>query len=99
MSAAEVTDEEGLMPGSRIAIGVDVGGSGIKGAVVDVEAGRLRSERIRVPTPMPSTPEAVNVSIVRLVRRLARASRLGTSTPVGVGLPGVTIDGALKTAA
>jgi len=87
------------MTAGRIAIGIDVGGSGIKGAVVDVEAGRLRSERIRVPTPAPSTPEAVNTSIVRLVKRLAKASGLGAATPVGVGLPGVTIDGVMKTAA
>ena len=63
------------MAGGRIAIGVDVGGSGIKGAIVDVEAGRFRSERIRVPTPMPSTPEAVIASIVRLVTRLVRDER------------------------
>ena len=44
------------MATSRIAIGIDVGGSGIKAAVVDVEAGRFRSERLRVATPIPSTP-------------------------------------------
>lgn len=82
----------------RIAIGVDVGGSGIKAAVVDVEAGRLRSERIRVATPQPSTPDAVLASVGRLVRRLARTSGLGESTPVGVGLPAVTMDGTVKTA-
>jgi polyphosphate glucokinase len=98
-STTDVLDEGGLMAGGRIAIGVDVGGSGIKGAVVDVEAGRFRSERIRVPTPMPSTPEAVNASIVRLVTRLVRDSGLGTMTPVGIGLPGVAIGGELKTAA
>ena len=41
------------MASGRIAIGVDVGGSGIKAAVVDVEAGRFRSERLRVATPQP----------------------------------------------
>ena len=51
-----MTEDTTEMANGRIAIGVDVGGSGIKAAVVDVEAGRLRSERIRVPTPMPSTP-------------------------------------------
>ena len=40
-----MTDEEAEMASGRIAIGVDVGGSGIKAAVVDVEAGRFRSER------------------------------------------------------
>jgi polyphosphate glucokinase len=82
----------------RIAIGLDVGGSGIKAAVVDVESGRFRSERLRVATPNPATPEAVIASIGRIVKRLARASGLGTTTPVGVGLPGVTMESTLKTA-
>ena len=82
----------------RIAIGVDVGGSGIKAAVVDIEAGRFRSERIRVATPQPSTPEAVLASVGRVVKRLARSSGLGDSTPVGVGLPVVTMNGTAMTA-
>jgi polyphosphate glucokinase len=94
-----VSEETAEMASSRIAIGVDVGGSGIKAAVVDVEAGRFRSERHRVPTPTPSTPEAVLASINRLVKRLAKETGTGDSTPVGIGLPGVTIDGVLKTAA
>ncbi len=87
------------MDSSRIAIGVDVGGSGIKAAVVDVESGRLRSERLRVATPTPSTPDKVSASIGRLVRRLASSAGLPAGTPVGVGLPGVAIDGRLATAA
>lgn len=91
--------EQPDMASGRIAIGVDVGGSGIKAAVVDVEAGRFRSDRLRVPTPTPSTPEAVIASIGRLVRRLAKASGIGSGAPVGVGLPGVTLDDTLKSAA
>ena len=87
------------MPNSRIAIGVDVGGSGVKAAVVDVESGRLRSERLRVPTPKPSTPERVSASISRLVRRLAKTSGISDTAPVGIGLPGVAIGGRLVTAA
>ena len=93
------TAEAAEMASARIAIGVDVGGSGIKAAVVDVESGRLRSERLRVATPMPSTPDAVLASVSRLVKRLSRSSGLGDSTPVGIGLPGVTIDGRLMSAA
>ena len=93
---AEVTTD---VASGRIAIGVDVGGSGIKAAVVDVEAGRFRSDRLRVATPSPATPEAVIASIGRMVKRLAKASGLGTATPVGVGLPGVTLDDTLKSAA
>jgi polyphosphate glucokinase len=94
-----MTEETSDMANTRIAIGVDVGGSGIKAAVVDVEAGRFRSERHRVPTPTPSTPDAVLASVNRLVKRLAKETGTGESTPVGIGLPGVTIDGVLKTAA
>lgn len=94
-----MTEDASDVATGRIAIGVDVGGSGIKAAVVDVEAGRFRSERLRVATPNPSTPEAVTASIARLVRRLAKSSGLGPSTPVGIGLPGVAIDGVLKSAA
>ena len=94
-----MTEETSEMATSRIAIGVDVGGSGIKAAVVDVEAGRFRSERIRVATPTPSTPDAVLASVARIIRRLAKTNGLGDATPVGIGLPGVTIDGVLKSAA
>lgn len=84
---------------SRLAFGVDVGGSGIKAAVVDVDTGELRSERLRVPTPLPSTPDNVSASIGRLVRRLAKATPVPADAPMGVGLPGVAIGGQLKTAA
>jgi polyphosphate glucokinase len=94
-----MTQEDTTMAGGRIAIGIDVGGSGIKAAVVDVEAGRFRSERYRVPTPNPSTPTAVIASMDRLVARLIRESGLGPTTPVGVGIPGVTIGGLVNTAA
>ncbi len=83
----------------RIAIGVDVGGSGIKAAVVDVDSGRFVSERVRIPTPTPSTPDAIGAAIGRIVRRLAKASGIPDPAPVGVGLPGVAIDGRLVTAA
>ncbi len=94
-----MTEEATEMASGRIAIGIDVGGSGIKAAIVDVEAGRIRSERLRVATPNPSTPDAILASIARLVRRLAKSGGLGDATPVGIGLPGVAIDGVLKTAA
>ncbi len=81
-----------------IAIGVDVGGSGIKAAAVDVETGALATERLRVPTPEPSVPDAVVRSIARLVARVAKAAGAATA-PVGVGIPSVVLDGVSKTAA
>ncbi len=94
-----MTEEMSEAASGRIAIGIDVGGSGIKAAVVDVEAGQLRSERLRVVTPIPATPDAIIASIARLVRRLVKSDGLGEGTPVGIGLPGVAIGGVLKTAA
>ena len=85
--------------GGPFAIGVDVGGSGIKAAVVDTATGRLVSQRLRVATPTPSTPDKVSATIGRLIRRLARSSGASLSTPVGVGLPGVAMGGRLLTAA
>ena len=83
----------------RIAIGVDVGGSGIKAAVVDADDGRFVSERLRVVTPSPSTPDAVSASIGRLVKRLVNATGIGPDVPLGLGMPGVVLGGVLKTAA
>ena len=91
-----MTDDASEKAVGRLAIGIDVGGSGIKAAIVDVDTGRLTSERLRVPTPMPSTPEAIVASIARLVKRLVKSGSLDDSIPVGVGLPGVTIEGTLK---
>lgn len=99
MTDSPVDGSDSDMTSSRIAIGVDVGGSGVKAAVVDTESGRLRSERLRVPTPQPATPEAVSATIARLVRRLARTTGISDSAPVGIGLPGVAIGGRLLTAA
>ena len=72
--------------------GIDVGGSGIKGAPVDLETGRLARARERVPTPQPSTPDAVVAAIAEL---------LGEAAPgrVGVTLPSVVVDGTALTAA
>jgi polyphosphate glucokinase len=91
--------DEDDMASSRIAVGVDVGGSGIKAAVVDVESGRFRSERLRVPTPQPATPDAVSASIGRLIKRLAKSTGISDTAPVGIGLPGVAQGGVLLTAA
>ncbi|MDN5571290.1 MAG: ROK family protein, partial [Propionibacteriaceae bacterium] len=43
----------------RHALGIDIGGSGIKGAVVDLKKGEFTTDRLRIVTPQPATPEAV----------------------------------------
>jgi polyphosphate glucokinase len=83
---------------AQLAIGVDVGGSGIKAAVVDVAAGRLHGDRIRVATPTPATPDAVVASVARLVARVGKAAG-DRSLPVGVTVPAVVIDGITRSAA
>jgi polyphosphate glucokinase len=73
-------------------IGIDVGGSGVKGGVVDVINGQLVSKRVRVKTPVPSTPELVAEAIVSIVEKI------GEPGPVGIGFPAVIRDGVVSTA-
>jgi polyphosphate glucokinase len=83
-----------------LAIGLDFGASGIKGAVVDVCSGELAGERLRVPTPQPAVPREVVGVMVGLVDRLAEPlGAAGTSLPVGVGLPSAIRNGVTLTAA
>jgi len=83
----------------RVAIGVDVGGSGIKAAAVDLDTGELIGLRHRVPTPQPSTPAAVCASIARMIRKITKEVVLPDDAPVGVGFPAVVVDGVTKSAA
>lgn len=85
--------------GRRVAIGVDIGGSGIKAAAVDLDTGELLSQRHRVPTPQPSAPAAVIASVARLVKRIGKEVELAPDTAVGVGYPGVITNGVTRTAA
>jgi polyphosphate glucokinase len=78
--------------GSR-AFGIDIGGSGIKCAVVDVSAGRLLTERRKVETPVESTPEAVSALVAGLVRDA------GWKGLIGVAFPAVIKHGVAVTAA
>jgi len=84
----------------HIAIGVDVGGSGIKSAAVDVDKGVLVTTRLRVPTPQPSAPERVVPAIIRIIRRSLKESGVDPKlVPVGVTMPSVVLAGVTKTAA
>jgi polyphosphate glucokinase len=83
-----------------IAIGVDVGGSGIKVGAVDVGTGELVAPRLRVVTPDPSTPANIVRAIARTVARaMKQAGLTAAGIPVGVGVPSVVIDGVTKSAA
>jgi len=73
--------------------GIDIGGSGIKGCVVDLDAGALDGERVRIPTPQPSTPDAVAGVVADIVKQF------GWDGPIGVTLPCVIKKGTAYTAA
>lgn len=98
-AASPTTEATPEAPVGPVAIGIDFGGSGIKGAAVDTATGRLLSERIRIRTPDPSTPAACLDVMVRLVRRIEAALNPPAPLPVGVGVPSVIIDGVSMTAA
>ena len=74
-------------------LGIDIGGSGIKGAIVDTATGELKSERIRLVTPQPATPEAVAQTLKELV------DQIGYKGPIGCGFPARVINGEVLTAA
>ncbi len=76
--------------------GIDIGGSGIKGCPVDLEAGAFAGERLRTPTPSPSTPAAVAGVVGEIVRSFGDAASKG---PVGVTFPAVIQHGVARTAA
>lgn len=74
-------------------LGIDIGGTGIKGAPVDVETGQLTAERFRIETPQPSVPNAV-ADVVKQV-----AAHFNYSGPAGVTFPAVVKHGVTYTAA
>ena len=75
------------------ALGIDIGGSGIKAAPVDVATGKLRADRRKIATPRPALPDA----IADVVKQLTKSFKW--SGPVGITFPGVVIDGVIRTAA
>ncbi|MFJ1593037.1 polyphosphate--glucose phosphotransferase [Kitasatospora albolonga] len=73
--------------------GVDIGGSGIKGAPVDLDRGDLARERHKVLTPQPATPQGVAGCVAEVV------GHFDWSGPIGITFPGVVTDGVTRTAA
>ena len=74
-------------------LGIDIGGSGVKGALVDTEKGDLVTDRLRIDTPQPSKPIAVIGVIKEIVQHFDYEG------PLGVGFPGVVMHGVTMTAA
>lgn len=80
---------------AKKAIGIDIGGTGIKGALVDVRTGTLLSERLRYATPEGGSPKEIAAVLRDLISHLPKASGL----PVGICFPAVVKDGVTKSAA
>ncbi|MBA3233188.1 MAG: ROK family protein [Propionibacteriales bacterium] len=76
-----------------LGFGIDIGGSGIKGAPVDLTTGRLVDERYRVETPQPSTPDAVAAAVSDVL------NHFNWTAPFGCTFPAVVQHGVVRTAA
>lgn len=92
-STDSTTDTAGNDDGRRRGFGIDVGGSGIKGGIVDMDTGLLIGDRIKLLTPQPATPSAVAKTIAEVV------DGFGWTGPLGVTYPGVVTHGVAQTAA
>jgi polyphosphate glucokinase len=77
-------------------LGIDIGGSGIKGAPVDLQRGEFAAERLRIETPQPSTPDAVADVVAEICEHFA--DQTGDS-PIGVTFPAVVTSGVVRSAA
>lgn len=75
------------------ALGIDIGGSALKCAPVDLDAGELTRERIKIDTPEPSTPDRVAEKVQELV------DELQWKGPIGITFPAVVLDGTTLSAA
>ncbi|MCM2263867.1 MAG: ROK family protein [Desulfuromonadales bacterium] len=83
---------EGRAAAASHVLGIDIGGSALKGAPVDVASGQLTAPRLRLPTPRPATPAAVAMAVAEMVRHFA------WNGPVGIGLPAVIRNDIVRTA-
>jgi polyphosphate glucokinase len=77
-------------------LGVDIGGSGIKGALVDIKKGQLVAKRYRIPTPDPSVPEAVGDVVAKIARHFEWTGPIGCTFPAvikkGVAYSAANVD-------
>ncbi|MEO7752652.1 MAG: polyphosphate--glucose phosphotransferase [Terracoccus sp.] len=77
-------------------LGIDIGGSGIKGAPVDLKKGDLAESRLKILTPKPATPDAVAAVVDQIVDHFAEQTG---DSPIGVTVPAVVIRGTVLSAA
>jgi polyphosphate glucokinase len=77
-------------------LGIDIGGSGIKGALVDLAAGEFAAPRLRIPTPGESTPKNVAAVVAEIVAQFS--DQMGDG-PIGITIPAVVTHGITRSAA
>ena len=81
------------MDNDHLILGIDVGGTGIKGGLVNVLTGEMATERHRILTPQPATPEAVAETVKGLVNKFSYKG------PIGAGFPAIVQRGVARSAA
>lgn len=84
------------MAKNGLPLGIDVGGSGVKGAPVDLSTGEFVAKRMRIDTPVPSTPTAVAAVIAQVADHF---DDVRGDSPIGVTIPGVVTHGVVRSAA
>ena len=77
-------------------LGIDIGGTGIKGGLVNVASGKLVGDRIKFPTPRGGEPEAIVSTVIELIKKLGG---LKDGVPVGICFPAVVLHGVTISAA
>ncbi|WP_410499897.1 polyphosphate--glucose phosphotransferase [Chitinibacter sp. S2-10] len=81
---------------TRIVLGIDIGGTGIKGAPVNIDTGELAAPRHRIATPQPATPEAVGAVVKQIVEHFHWSGPIGCTFPAivhnGVTLSAANVD-------
>lgn len=88
--AASPTTMRGMTLAAAPILGIDIGGSGIKGAPVDLTTGELVAERLRIPTPKKSTPQACADVVAKIVEHFA--DQIGPG-PIGITVPAPVVHG------
>ncbi len=78
------------------AVGIDIGGTGIKGAIVDVSTGKLLSDRVKLPTPEGGEPDDIVLTVREVLKKLGSPDK---KLPMGLCFPAVVIKGRTLSAA
>ena len=78
------------------AVGIDVGGTGIKGAIVDVSTGKLLSDRVKLPTPEGGEPDDIVLTVQEVLKKLGSPDK---KLPIGLCFPAVVVKGRTLSAA